>query len=155
MIRKLTDSLKAEQDWLVDYWSRARSPGHPPPRSAINPGEVRAVLAGLSIVEAGPSGFRFRLAGSHLRDVFGREMRGEAVPDTMEHGADEGPWSLALSGVVATGQCRRGIAFDRRGPVHAWMRLPLLCDMTGETLVLCLDRYPTAQAHPENISCAA
>ena len=138
MIRTLTDSLKAEQDWLISYWLDAGGHTHVPPRSAINPGEVRAVLSGLSIIERAGGTFVFRLAGSHLREAFGRELRGECVP-----GSGDEAWCGSLREAIEAGTCQRGVEFGRNGIVHAWLRLPIICDVTGDRLALCLDRYPT------------
>lgn len=139
MIRTLNDSLKAEQDWLISYWLDAGGHTRVPLRSAINPGEVRAVLSGLSIIEHTGGTFVFRLAGSHLRETFGRELRGECVP-----GSGDEAWRGSLRAAMETDACLRGVEFGRDSVAHAWLRLPIICDVTGDRLVLCLDRYPTA-----------
>lgn len=128
--------LTKAQSAIIKYWQSKRRGGAMPTRQDIDPGALRSHLAAISIVEVEPDGgVRFRLAGSEVRSVFGREMRGRRLDEFNDEAADM--WSLGLNAVL-----------DKRAPVggiiqrpldyHTWLRLPL--DKSGQSrLVLCHD----------------
>ncbi len=62
---------------LYDYWTRLRGTEAAPPRGAIEPAEIHALLGDTFILEsAGPTQYPFRLAGTRLCSHFGRELKG-------------------------------------------------------------------------------
>lgn len=71
---------------IISHWlelmameSPQEESGHPgwPERSAIQPANCRELLGDLFILESDTQGIRYRLAGTRLCDLHGRELRGE------------------------------------------------------------------------------
>jgi hypothetical protein len=64
---------------LYDYWNSRRGTRAAPERVDIDPADIRHVLADTIIVHIEPIGqSQFRLAGTRVCALFGREIRGEA-----------------------------------------------------------------------------
>lgn len=64
---------------LYAYWDALRGRGAAPERDAIEPGPIRRVLADTFILSVEPDmGHPFRLAGTRVCAIFGRELKGEA-----------------------------------------------------------------------------
>ncbi|MCZ4351329.1 PAS domain-containing protein [Roseovarius aestuarii] len=64
-------------DDFLSYWTRMRCNGDVPRRSDIDPRGIEALLSNAFIVERiAPGLARFRIAGSHLSDLMGMEVRG-------------------------------------------------------------------------------
>jgi hypothetical protein len=61
---------------LYAYWSERRANRPAPERSDIDPAAIRALL-GDSFVLSGENERRFRVAGTRIGALFGRELRGE------------------------------------------------------------------------------
>ena len=78
-----TDSFRAqlmlpEQQQIYDYWcAHARADGTVL-RSSIRPAEIPRLLPNISLIEIfhQPLRFRYRLAGSMLREIYDRDMTG-------------------------------------------------------------------------------
>lgn len=73
---------------LYRYWRSLHRDGALPPRTAIDPAAIKDQLATLWMVDVvypAPLRFRYRLAGTRLREATGREMTGlwfdEAHPE--------------------------------------------------------------------------
>ncbi|MCZ4089524.1 PAS domain-containing protein [Sinorhizobium psoraleae] len=63
---------------LLRYWNRLRGERDLPRRDEIEPQEICSLLPNLFILERQASGdIRFRLAGTHVCALFGRELRGQ------------------------------------------------------------------------------
>ncbi|MCA1441051.1 PAS domain-containing protein [Ensifer sp. IC4062] len=63
---------------LFRYWDTLRGERDLPRRDEIEPQEICALLPSLFILERQPGGdIRFRLAGTHVCALFGRELRGQ------------------------------------------------------------------------------
>ena len=124
------------QSTLIQHWMSCCSTGVLPMRSELDPGTIRAQLSAISIIELSEHGAaRFRLAGSKLRQLFGREMRGRYLEELDRDSYDL--WSLGLARVLEEirpigGQIRR------EHETHTWLRLPLRSEKQG-ALVLCHD----------------
>ncbi|MHA7900923.1 MAG: PAS domain-containing protein [Henriciella sp.] len=121
---------------LISYWRDQHIVGVPPAREDLDPGAIRAHLSALSIVEIGRDGrARFRLVGSSLRQIFGRDMGGRLLTELSRDVQDT--WSLGIASVLDQ---RRPIGGLIRGDVesHAWLRLPLQSGANG-AMVLCHD----------------
>lgn len=64
---------------LFTYWNAVRGQRASPERGTIEPGAIRHILADTFILEIGPNGAAaFRLAGTRLCALFGRELKGQA-----------------------------------------------------------------------------
>lgn len=124
------------QSTLIQHWMSCCSTGVLPMRSELDPGTIRAQLSAISIIELSSEGSaRFRLAGSKLRQLFGREMRGRYLEELDPTTYDM--WSLGLARVLEEvrpvgGQIRR------EHETHTWLRLPLRSEKQG-ALILCHD----------------
>jgi len=69
---------------LHDYWLGKRDGRALPTRADIDPVELRLLLAYVFLVDviAGrPRDYRFRLAGTHIRDFAGMEVTGKRIPE--------------------------------------------------------------------------
>ena len=121
---------------LLKHWESCRHGLCLPRREDLDPGAIRAHLASIPIVEVEAQGqVRFRLAGSGLRDILGREMRGRCVDELGKTVSEM--WSLGLSS--ALDQLRPvGGLIERDMDCHAWLRLPLHSSRS-RALVLCHD----------------
>lgn len=128
----LTDA----QAELIEHWHRCRLDAGLPQRARLDPGAIRKHLSYVSMVEVEADGrTRFRLAGSELRRLFGREMRGRYLSELDETSFET--WSLGLARALELRQPVGG-AISRERDSHAWLRLPLRSD-DGGVLVLCHD----------------
>jgi hypothetical protein len=67
---------------LFDYWNDRRGRRIAPTRADIEPGAIRRVLADTFILSGDPRrGHQFRIAGTRVCALFGRELKGEAFLD--------------------------------------------------------------------------
>ena len=65
---------------LFSYWDALRGERAAPERGEIEPGEIRHILADTFILEIGPDRRAdFRLGGTRLCALFGRELKGQAL----------------------------------------------------------------------------
>jgi hypothetical protein len=63
---------------LYDYWNGRRGADAMPERDDIDPGAIRRVLADSFVLAVEPGQHpRFRVAGTRICELFGRELRGE------------------------------------------------------------------------------
>jgi PAS domain len=121
---------------LVNYWQDCCQYGRPPMREQLDPGAIRAHLSAISIVEMSAQGeTKFRLVGSGLRQIFGREMRGRYLSELDSSSYEM--WSLGLARALDVQQPIGGM-ITREYDSHAWLRLPFECDQMG-MVVLCHD----------------
>jgi len=124
------------QQELVQHWESCRQGFQLPAREDLDPGAIRAHLASISIIEIEPQGhIRFRLAGSGLRDILGREMRGRLVSELGKTVSDM--WSLGLASALDQMRPVGGL-IERDTDCHAWLRLPL-SSPRSHGLLLCHD----------------
>ena len=130
-----------EQRQLFDYWLDKCSGEGLPGRRDIAPADIPRLLPHVSLIDvlSDASGFRYRLAGSRLREIFDREVTGTVVPASAENGKP-GYWFKALERVVGSARPVNGAL---RGPrqasehlVQFWLRLPLACDGGGVDMIL-------------------
>jgi hypothetical protein len=110
--------------------------------------ELRAMIAELahvSVVARDGDGFRFRLAGTALRQALGREARGVAVGEFI---ACDGQWAWneALDEALGAEKAVVGRTRLSDGSIHFWMRLPMSSDGAGADMVLCHDRFLPAES---------
>lgn len=138
--------LTASQTDLVRHWYACCQDQALPQREWLDPGAIRAHLACISIVEVEPCGeVRFRLAGSGLRQVLGREMRGRLLSELDQTLSDM--WSLGLSNAIEQMRPVGGL-IEREFDAHAWLRLPLYSARSG-ALVMCHDALIASSAEDE------
>lgn len=134
---RMFEGITSGQKCLIDHWTANLGTDGKVARSQINPGEFCKDLANISIVDVRPNGRAiFRLAGSRLRDMFGRDVRGENVTRVM--GTDGEAFQLTLEAAIARARPVGGVIKTVQGH-HAWLRLPLVDSAGRLALVLCLD----------------
>jgi hypothetical protein len=67
---------------LFDYWNNRRGARPAPERSEIEPGAIRRILADTFILGIDPAiGHPFRIAGTRVCAIFGRELKGAPFAD--------------------------------------------------------------------------
>jgi hypothetical protein len=78
---------------LYAYWEERRGQRPAPERADIEPGAIRAALSDTFILELDAAdGHSFRLAGTRVCALFGRELKGESFVDL---------WDLGSRGPIA------------------------------------------------------
>ncbi len=128
--------LTKAQAELVEHWQDCSRGTALPSRECLDPGAIKTYLSEISMIEMTDCGqARFRLAGSGLRQLFGREMRGRLLSDLDQITFEM--WSLGLSRAVDMGQPIGGL-IDQGESSHAWLRLPMRSERSG-AMVLCHD----------------
>lgn len=109
------------------YWSALREGGQVPYRSKIDPRGLENILHNTFILERiAPGIARFRLAGQHLYEITGMEVRGMPI-SALFAGQSRTAFSAALEHVFdapATAELTLGKALDAR-----MVLLPLRCDL--------------------------
>lgn len=86
---------------LRAYWEALRDGGAPPMRSAVDPRGIAGALEHAFVVERVASGMaRFRVAGMHLCDLMGMEVRGMPLSSLFEP-EDRATLSAGLDQVFA------------------------------------------------------
>lgn len=133
-----------EQRQLYDYWVQRCGDGPMPGRSAISPVDFPRLLPHVSLISivTGPRRFRYRLAGTGLREIYDREVTGLFLDDIdWEGNADY--WRAAHDKVADTGRPAQGVIRGLRTVknhlVHFWLRLPLQLADSRPGLILCHD----------------
>jgi hypothetical protein len=127
------------QELVYSHW-RAMTRGRPfALRADIDQSRMIGELAHVSIVAREAEGFRYRIAGSGLRQTFARDARGLLVNEIP---ACTGlpAWEEGLRRCAAEARPVIGRSRTMDGQVHYWMRLPLSSDGVRVDQVLCHDR---------------
>ncbi|MDQ0558371.1 hypothetical protein QO004_000144 [Rhizobium mesoamericanum] len=75
---------------LFEYWNRIRGQDLAPLRSQVEPTDLRQILSSVFLLETSDAGrVAFRLAGTRICDLFGRDLRGIPFADLFAHGHDD------------------------------------------------------------------
>ena len=127
---------------LFAYWNERRGERSAPTRSDIEPSAIRQVLGDTFVLEAdGPAQHPFRLAGTRLCALFGRELKGESFVKLWERsgqGAVRELFAVVMEeqvGIIA--HVTGATADDRLLPVNLeLLLLPLACQAHAEARVL-------------------
>ncbi|PZM10779.1 PAS domain-containing protein [Rhizobium tubonense] len=83
---------------ILNYWDRIRGQFDAPLRAQIDPASVRHILPHLFILEEMPSGTsRFRLAGTAICNLFGRELRERSFASLWAGDQSDDPVRIARS----------------------------------------------------------
>jgi len=130
-----------EQRQLFDYWLDKGNGRGMPGRHDLSPADIPRLLPHVSLLDVLPDdgGFRYRLAGSRLREVFDREVTGTVI-NAMSEGAKPGYWFTAHERVVKSARpvngALRGSKQSREHLVQFWLRLPLSSCGGGVDMIL-------------------
>ncbi len=128
-----------EQDLrrLYFYWLSKKTSRFPPPRSAVEPGEIRALLPALFIIEVdhAEERFRYRLAGSDVEALVQTRLHGlwldEALRSPLREFFDEAFCTSAFDRKV---QYRRNTLHLAGRPYIRYSRILLPLSNTGERI---------------------
>jgi hypothetical protein len=133
-----------EQCQLFDYWLERAAGAAMAARRDIRPGDIPHLLPNISLIEIhrSPYRWRFRLAGTRIRDIYDREVTGLYLDD-IDWGGQADYWRAAHTRVSETGRPAQGVVRSPRASkdhlVHFWLRLPLVTDGTEAAMILGYD----------------
>ncbi len=125
-----------EQRDVYDYWLNRSDGEILPAREDIDPAGLKKHLSFVSLidVEQDPERFRMRLAGTGLRDIYGRELTGTYLEDNSHFN------TKSLSQIAARGRPAQGVLpirlKEKDHLIQFWLKLPLSRD--GETVNMIL-----------------
>ena len=129
---------------LFDYWHEISAGKSIPSRADFDPLRIPHLLPHLGLIDL-RDGFdhgQFRLAGTRLRDVYGKEITGLRMSEVFS-GDCAGPWHRIHDRVVSEAISAHGVthgpAEGRDHVVLFWLRLPLSDDGTRVDRILCYD----------------
>lgn len=140
------DAMLSDQREVFEYWSSLRRGREMPQRLDFQPRKLLKRLPFLSLVDVSfdASRFRFRLAGTGLRDVFGEEVTGRHLDD-LPLGSQFDHWHAVYRAVARTAQPGQGFTpllwRDRPSIIQAWLRLPMADEDGKVCVVLGYDRF--------------
>ena len=140
----VTDSGPTGHEDIIGYWSSLRRGDRLPGRRDIDPALLKRHLPTISLTDVwrDPLDFRFRLAGTGLYPLYGREITGRRLEDV--YAAEQSDyWRGVLEAVVRTGRPNAG-RYRMRTPERGertmlWLRLPLASDGRTVDMVLGYD----------------
>jgi hypothetical protein len=141
-------ALRAQED-IFAYWASRRRWSRLPSRRDIEPMALKRHLPTVSLIDVVPprgeadgGAFRFRLAGTGLYPVFGREITGLGL-EQVYPGQEAEYWRTQLDTVIrdrrpAAGQ--HSLAWRGVGRLSVlWLRLPLSSDGERVDMILGYD----------------
>lgn len=140
------DALLADQKEVFSYWASLKNGRALPLRADFKPAKIVRRLPTVSLVDVSfdCSRFRFRLAGTGLRDIFGEEVTGRYL-DQIALGPQQAEWHDIYRHVARTGEPAHGLTpltwRDRPGMAQAWLRLPFADEAGTVNVVLGYDRF--------------
>lgn len=146
-------AVRAHEE-LHAYWNGLRREGRLPSRADIDPAGFKRRLPGVSLTDVihGGARFRFRLAGTSLYRIYGREITGQSLEGAFPMGAAE-YWASELQKCVAAGRPAAGVhSLAWRGHPHLsvlWLRLPLARDGRRVDMLLGFDALVGAAVRGE------
>ncbi len=130
----MTDAVDQALAGLRRLWEEAGGTEELPPQSAFDAFVLRPWLGNIAMVEVhgGPKRFFFRLTGSKIDHVYGRNFTGQWLEDPRIAGS-EGYWEKMYARVVDERQPLPGSVaiFDPRWnqKMCRWLLLPLRADL--------------------------
>ncbi len=152
--------VTVEQRQLYDYWEAKRGKQALPSRADISPADFPRLLPSISLVESDKVAgcFTVRLAGTKLREVYGREITGVRIEE-LEAEAQPHYWAEIYTQLAETLSPAQGVV---RAPaaghdhlVQFWLRLPLGASGTKLEMVLGLDLFvPATEMSEQQTICA-
>lgn len=120
---------------MLQYWNSVRQGHATPRRSDIDPRGIAGLLSRTFILEQIAPGLgRFRVAGTHLADILGMDVRGMPISALLKPAARD-PFSQSLAQLFATPGILRAVlvapAELRRPELHAELLILPLRDDAG------------------------
>jgi PAS domain len=132
---------RPEHRQLFDYWESLCGENGLPCRSAFSPHQVRRLLPAISLIDVARPLMHstVRLAGTRLRELYGKEITGLPLSEVIDcNGRKE-----AYGRAVEAGEPQHGTTPTEAGFQH-WLKLPLRCGSNTVSMVLCLDVFESA-----------
>ncbi len=114
-------------------------------KNELDLSEIIGELAHVSLLQREGGGYRFRLAGTGVRNELDQEVGGKLVEDVPEC-IGSPAWSEGLERAMRDARPVMGRTQTDDDRVHFWMRLPMSSDGRRVDLVLCHDRYLPLEA---------
>jgi len=136
-------AVRAHEE-LYGYWRQLGAEGRIPSRAEIHPAGFKRHLPGVSLIDVvhGGAKFRYRLAGTGLYRVYGRELTGLSLEGAFAMTAAD-YWTEELQKVVSGRRPAAGAhSLAWRGQPHLsvlWLRLPLSRDGRRVDMLLGFD----------------
>jgi len=141
-----------EQRQIFDYWMSLNKEGRLPSRRDINPCDFPRLLPLISLVDVDSvhKRFRVRLAGTQLREHYGRDITGVYL-DEVDYGSKTDYWLSAFHRVAFEGHPAQGVVRGsgehKEHLAQFWIKLPLSDDGKHVTMILSYDVFlPVYQA---------
>lgn len=141
------DTLLADQREVFEYWtSLKRDADGLPARADFKPARIVRRLPHVSLIDVAfdAARFRFRLAGTGLRDIFGEELTGKDLSQ-MPFGGHAQGWYEVYRQVARERRPAQGYTpltwRDRPSMVQAWLRLPFADESGAVNVILGYDRF--------------
>ncbi|BCW90061.1 hypothetical protein sos41_32290 [Alphaproteobacteria bacterium SO-S41] len=134
-----SDEMLDDQREVLNYWASLKRDGALPRRADFKPAAIVRRLPTISLVDVDLSGegFRYRLAGTGLREAFSQDLTGRAL--------EQEDWRAIYRDIAASAAPASGymplLRKDRPSLVQAWLRLPLADDDGRVTTILGYDRF--------------
>jgi hypothetical protein len=133
-----------EQRRLVELWTQAAATGRLPSREDMSPKKLVSIIPHISfidVIDKRPA--RIRMAGTELRNLYGREITGLSM-DQMPFGPAQAFWRDTFEIAVRTRTPAWGAApatgrHDPQAATQMWARLPLAKDGVNIDLVMAVD----------------
>lgn len=141
-----TDAMLGDQREVYEYWLKLRGAAAMPARCDFRPAGIIRRLPMVSLVDVSDCArrYRFRLAGTGLRDVFGEELTGRFLSD-IGFGEQMEFWRDVYDGVTESAEPAQGytkLAWRNKPTmIQAWLRLPLAGPDGKVSTVLGYDRF--------------
>ena len=110
---------------LYRYWDRIRGSKPAPARADVVPAEITDVLRDTFILQSDLEGYPFRLAGTRLCAIHGRELKGTRFLDWWKHSPDRSELVAMLEAVTEDGQAAI-CGVSGRSMRDRWVDLELL-----------------------------
>jgi hypothetical protein len=155
-------AVRAHEE-IFAYWASKRHTGRLPGRAQIDPADFKRHLPTISLTEVpnpvshDPEDYRFRLAGTGLYDVYGREITGRVLSEVYNTQSTD-YWRAELDKVVEERRPGVGVHnFAWRGAGHIsilWLRLPLAADGEQVDMILGYDAILGVQGLSSGIRAA-
>lgn len=107
------NSLRAQHQTLLDYWSGLVSDGRLPSRAAVNPLDVPRLLKNIGLIDvvqevSGSYRFRYRLVGTQMNHISGTDLTDRWLNDV-----ESGDYGTFLERLYTESVVRRTPVFSR------------------------------------------
>lgn len=137
--------LLPEQRQIYDYWLALCDGRRMPARADVQPSGLLAHLPTISLVERKGRSFRYRLAGTRLRDAYGLELTGKYLDEIEFDLPTQSYWQASFERAVLLGKPIQGVSAFRSRKRDAifdfWMRLPLSSGGDAVDMLLCYEAF--------------